>query len=76
MVGGVASFFGPIWGTAILQIITEITTRYTDRVELVTGLILILIIMFAPLGFMGFIHYLKQRWLFPAAFKAKLEKVS
>lgn len=76
MVGGVFSFFGPIWGTAILQIITEITTRYTDRVELVSGLILIGIILFAPWGFMGFIHYLKQRWFFPFPFKAKSEKSS
>ncbi len=76
MVGGVASFFGPIWGTAILQIITEITTRYTDRVELVSGLILILIIMFAPLGFMGFVYYLKQRWLFPSDLKTNLEKMA
>ncbi|MBA4392388.1 MAG: branched-chain amino acid ABC transporter permease [Desulfobacca sp.] len=76
MVGGVFSFFGPIWGTALLQIITEITTRYTDRVELVSGLILIGIIMFAPMGFMGFMHYLKQRWLIPFAFKAKSENIS
>jgi branched-chain amino acid transport system permease protein len=74
MVGGVASFVGPIWGTAILQVVTEITTRYTDRVELVDGLILILIIMFAPRGFMGFVGYLRQRWF--SASKAKLEKVS
>ena len=76
MVGGVASFFGPIWGTAILQVITEITTRYTDRVELVAGLILILIIMFAPYGFMGFINYLKLRWFSASASKVKLEKAS
>jgi branched-chain amino acid transport system permease protein len=76
MVGGLASFFGPIWGTAILQIITEITTRYTDRVELVSGLILISIIMFAPLGFMGFFHSLKRRWTYPHPFKAKTEEAS
>jgi branched-chain amino acid transport system permease protein len=76
MVGGLTSFFGPLWGTAILQIITEITTRYTDRVELVSGLILISIIMFAPLGFMGFIHYLKRRWSHPVPFKTGMEKTS
>jgi branched-chain amino acid transport system permease protein len=76
MVGGVASFFGPIWGTGILQVITEISTRYTDRVELVDGLILILIIMFAPYGFMGFINYLKLRWFSTSASKVKLEKAS
>lgn len=76
MVGGVASFFGPILGTGILQIITEITTRYTERVELVDGLILILVIMFAPRGFMGFINYLRQKLFPPSAAKAPMEKVS
>lgn len=61
LVGGVGSFFGPIWGSAIMEILLEITTRYTERVELVQGLILILIIMFFPRGFIGLIQLLKQR---------------
>ena len=62
MVGGTGSFFGPIWGSAIFQIIEELTSRFTERVELVVGLILIFVIMFAPLGFMGFVGFLKQKW--------------
>jgi hypothetical protein len=42
----------------------------------VDGLILILIIMFAPRGFMGFINYLKLRWFSASTSKAKLEKAS
>ena len=61
MVGGISSFFGPIAGAAIFGIIEELTSRYTERVELVMGLILISIIMFAPLGFVGFINFLKQK---------------
>jgi branched-chain amino acid transport system permease protein len=75
LVGGLGSFFGPICGTAIMQILDEVTTRYTDRVELVAGLILILVIMFAPMGFMGLVRYLKERWFPPSAGKIKLEKV-
>ncbi len=37
MIGGVGSFFGPIWGMAIFQILEELILRFTDRVELVTG---------------------------------------
>jgi ABC-type branched-subunit amino acid transport system permease subunit len=72
------SFFGPLWGTAIMQLLEELTTRYTDRVELVAGLILILVIMFAPMGFMGLVRLLKERWFSPSAgkMKIKLEKVS
>jgi branched-chain amino acid transport system permease protein len=78
LVGGLGSFFGPIWGTAIMQLLEELTTRYTDRVELVAGLILILVIMFAPMGFMGLVWSLKARWFPPSArkMKIKLEKVS
>jgi len=61
MVGGISSFFGPIAGAAIFGIIEELTSRYTERVELVMGLILISIIMFAPLGFVGFVNFFKQK---------------
>ena len=74
MIGGVGSFFGPIWGTAIFQIIEEVVLRFTDRVELVIGVTLILVIMFAPMGFSGMITMLKQR-LFSAS-SHKVEKIS
>lgn len=61
LVGGMGSFFGPVWGSAIMEILLEITTRYTERVELVQGLILILIIMFFPRGFIGLIRLLGRR---------------
>jgi len=76
LVGGMGSFLGPVWGAAIMQIIQEVTTRYTDRVELVEGLILILIILFAPMGFVGFLRWAKQNLFTKTAAKAKLEKVS
>jgi len=62
MVGGIGSFFGPIMGSAIFGIIEELTSRYTERVELVMGLILILVIMFAPLGFVGILRFIREKW--------------
>jgi branched-chain amino acid transport system permease protein len=76
MIGGIGSFFGPIWGTAVFQIIEELTIRFTDRVELVMGVILIAVIMFAPRGIAGFIMIMKQRWQSPSAAGAKVEKTS
>ncbi|MBW2706114.1 MAG: branched-chain amino acid ABC transporter permease [Deltaproteobacteria bacterium] len=67
MVGGITSFFGPIMGAGIFGIIEELTSRYTERVELVMGLILILVIMFAPMGFMGIINLVKQKFAKTAA---------
>jgi branched-chain amino acid transport system permease protein len=61
MVGGIGSFFGPIAGSAIFGLIEELTSRYTERVELVMGLILILVIIFAPMGFMGLIQIIKEK---------------
>jgi branched-chain amino acid transport system permease protein len=61
MIGGIGSFFGPILGAAIFGVISELTSRYTERVDLVVGLILILVIMYAPLGFMGFVDAARAR---------------
>jgi branched-chain amino acid transport system permease protein len=63
MVGGVGSFFGPILGAAIFGILEELTSRYTERVALVMGLILIFVIMFAPMGLAGFFGALKGKFL-------------
>jgi len=63
MLGGIASFFGPVWGAAIYALIEEIVFRFTDRVELVIGIIFVLVIMYAPLGFSGLMLKLKFKWL-------------
>jgi len=78
LVGGLGSFIGPVCGAAIMQILEEVTTRYTDRVELVAGLILIFVIMFAPMGFMGGVRMLQMKWQARSAMKMKmkLEKAS
>jgi branched-chain amino acid transport system permease protein len=75
MIGGIGSFFGPIWGTAVFQIIEELVHRFTDRVELVMGVILIAVIMFAPRGIAGFITMIRLRWQASSAGK-KMEKTT
>jgi branched-chain amino acid transport system permease protein len=62
LIGGVGSFFGPIFGAAIFGLISEFTSRYTERVELVVGLILIVVIMYFPVGFIGVLHLVKATW--------------
>jgi branched-chain amino acid transport system permease protein len=61
IVGGIGSFFGPLMGSAIFGMIGEMTSRYTERVELVMGVILILVILYAPYGFMGFIGVVRKK---------------
>jgi branched-chain amino acid transport system permease protein len=62
IVGGIGSFFGPLMGSAIFGFIGEMTSRYTERVELVMGLILILVILYAPFGFMGFVGFVRKKF--------------
>ena len=73
VVGGAGSFFGPILGTAIYQFVEEIALRFTNHIELVMGVILVLTIMFAPTGVLGLITKIKLKW---RASKAKLEQGS
>jgi branched-chain amino acid transport system permease protein len=76
MVGGIGSFFGPVFGAAIIQIIEELSTRFTEQVELVVGLILILVILFAPMGFVGLVWSLRQKWSARSVPAASLGKAS
>ena len=73
MVGGVGSFFGPIAGSAIMAVVEELTSRYTEHVELVMGLILILVIMFFPMGFIGFVRFIKEKWFGKQSGKTTVE---
>ena len=74
MVGGIGSFFGPVFGAAIIQMIEELSTRLTEQVELVVGLILILVILFVPMGFVGLVRLLREKWSAPSAPATDLEK--
>ena len=59
--GGASSFFGPIAGAGIFAILEELTTRFTQRVELVHGIVLILVIMYFPSGFIGLVRLIRER---------------
>ena len=75
-IGGIGSYFGPIYGAAILTIIDEVASAYTEHFELVTGIIFILAVMFAPMGFSGFLSYVKTKWSARSSFQSTAEEVS
>jgi branched-chain amino acid transport system permease protein len=62
MIGGIGTFLGPVLGTAIFQVIEELATRYTEHVELVIGLLLVVVIIYAPTGVLGVARTLRQKW--------------
>lgn len=74
MIGGMGSFFGPMLGTAIFQLVDELILRYTESTELVMGVILILVVMFMPMGFVGLINLLKFKIKTRFSGTAKMEK--
>ena len=76
MIGGVGSFFGPIMGVAVFQIVDELILRYTESTELVMGIILVAVVMFMPMGFMGLLSMVKARLQARFAAKAEMEKAS
>jgi branched-chain amino acid transport system permease protein len=61
-IGGVGSFFGPIIGSGVLQILEDVVIRFTDRIGLVNGTIFILVVLFAPQGLVGLFNTVKAKW--------------
>ena len=74
MIGGIGSFLGPVLGTAIFQLIEELVSRYTDKVELVMGLTFVLVILYAPMGALGVLRMLRQKWFPDAAARSAAQK--
>ncbi|MFC1838185.1 branched-chain amino acid ABC transporter permease [Thermodesulfobacteriota bacterium] len=66
-IGGIGNFLGPILGAGILHILEDVTFRFTERIELVNGLVFILVVLFAPLGIVGIFSTIKERCFTSAA---------
>jgi branched-chain amino acid transport system permease protein len=55
-IGGTGFFWGPIIGSGIFVYLSEYLSSFTDRWELILGLIFIAVVLLAPQGIMGFIR--------------------
>lgn len=76
MIGGIGSFFGPILGVVVFELVDELILRYTESTELVMGILLVGVVMFMPAGFMGLFNTLKLKIQARFSSKAEVEKVS
>jgi branched-chain amino acid transport system permease protein len=56
IVGGAGTLTGPILGAGIIRLLNNFVSSYTERWELVVGGVLILFVMFAPRGVMGWLR--------------------
>ncbi len=62
MLGGVMSFFGPIYGAALFAVMEEWIGNYTGQFELILGVLLVIVTMYWPLGLAGYINTLRFKW--------------
>jgi branched-chain amino acid transport system permease protein len=63
ILGGTGTLFGPVVGTGIFILIREIVSTHWQHHLLIVGVIAILIVMFAPQGFVGLWRRLMDRLL-------------
>jgi branched-chain amino acid transport system permease protein len=75
IIGGVGTFFGPLLGSAILTILQEWVSLYTDRWQIVMGTVLILTILFARDGILGIASQLMSRRLHTAKSQPRTDDV-
>ncbi len=55
-IGGTGFFWGPIIGSGIFVYLSEYLSSFTDRWELILGLIFIAVVLFAPQGILGLVR--------------------
>jgi branched-chain amino acid transport system permease protein len=61
IVGGTGTLFGPFIGTGIFILVREVISSQWHHHLLIVGVIAILIVMFAPRGFVGLWHTIMDR---------------
>jgi branched-chain amino acid transport system permease protein len=52
-IGGVGHFWGPLLGSGTYVYLSEYLSRYTDRWELIFGIVVVVLVLFAPQGILG-----------------------
>ena len=62
LMGGMSTFFGPVIGAVIMVALNKLLGSVTEYWSMVTGIILVLIILFFPQGILGFINERTRAW--------------
>jgi len=60
LLGGAGTVLGPIVGTFMMFFMIDIASEYTAAYLLVTGIVLIILVLYFPKGILGAI---KERWI-------------
>lgn len=62
MIGGTRVFAGPILGAALVWVIRSIVSSYTEYWTLVLGVLMVVVVVFAPQGIGGYLAQLRARY--------------
>lgn len=52
-IGGIGHFWGPLLGSGIYVYLSEYLSHYTDRWELIFGVVVVILVLVAPQGILG-----------------------
>ena len=52
-IGGIGHFWGPLLGSGIYVYLSEYLSHYTDRWELIFGIVVVILVLVAPQGILG-----------------------
>ncbi len=61
ILGGAGTLVGPAIGAAVIVLLENVISAYTERWLIVIGTIYILVALFAPNGIIGFVHDFRAR---------------
>lgn len=56
LTGGAGTVAGPLFGTGAIFVLSDVAADYTSAWSFVVGLVLVLVILFAPQGFVGLLR--------------------
>lgn len=63
VLGGAGTLFGPFLGAAIIVILENLISGYTERWLSIMGLLYVMVVLFAPAGIYGFVRDNVRRWI-------------
>jgi branched-chain amino acid transport system permease protein len=62
IVGGVGTLFGGVVGAAVIILLENVVSSFTERWSMVLGGLFVLTMIFAPEGIVGRLRLLLARW--------------
>jgi len=63
ILGGTGTFLGPILGAAVIVLLENLVSGFTERWTLVLGIIYVVVIILAPRGLLGPLRGKLRRWI-------------